>query len=90
MRGYYVYNDIWEAVVGETLLCVREPRNAHDRYAVVVEKDSTVIGHLPKKASRVCALLLKQGGSIHCTVTGKRRYSADLPQLFVVAKFLWV
>ena len=29
-------------------LCVREPRNAHDRYAVAVEKDGTVIGHLPK------------------------------------------
>ena len=39
MRGYHVYNDIWEAAVGETLVCVREPRNAHDRYAVAVEKD---------------------------------------------------
>ena len=28
--GYHVYNDIWEAAVGETLVCVREPRNAHD------------------------------------------------------------
>ena len=29
----------WEAAVGETLVCVIEPRNAHDRYAVAVEKD---------------------------------------------------
>ena len=48
MRGYHFYNDLWEAAVGETLVCVREPRNAHNRYAVAVEKDGMVIGHLPK------------------------------------------
>ena len=32
------------------LVCVTEPRNTHDRNAVVVKKkkDGTVIGHLPK------------------------------------------
>ena len=48
MDTTFTCNDIWEAAVGETLICVREPRNAHDRYTVAVEKDSTVIGHLPK------------------------------------------
>ena len=33
--GYHVFNDIWEAAVGEMLFCMREPRNAHDRYTVV-------------------------------------------------------
>ena len=80
MRGYHVYNNVWEAAAGETLLCVREPRNAHDRYAVAIEKDGRIIGHLSREVSRVCALLLKRGGSIRCTVTGRRRYSADLPQ----------
>ena len=46
MRGCHVYNDIWEAAVGETMVCVRESKNAHDRYTVAVEKDGTVIGHL--------------------------------------------
>ena len=36
MRGYHVYNDIWEAAVGEMLVCVREPRNAHDSYVVII------------------------------------------------------
>ena len=62
------------------LSCVRESRNARDRYAVAVEKNGTVVGHLPRKVSRVCALLLKRGGSILCTVAGRRRYWADLPQ----------
>ena len=47
VRGYHVYNDVWEAAAGETLVCVREPRNAYDRYAVAVEKDGRIIGHLP-------------------------------------------
>ena len=75
-----MYKNIWEAAVGETLSCVRESRNARNRYAVAVEKNDTVIKHLPRKISRVCALLLKRGGSIQCTVTGKRRYLADLLQ----------
>ena len=57
--------------MGETLSCVRESRNARDRYAVAVEKNGTVVGHLPRKVSRVCALLLKRGGGIQCTVPGK-------------------
>ena len=46
--GYHIYNDIWEAAVGEMLVCLREPKNTHDRYAAAVEKDSMVISHLPK------------------------------------------
>ena len=30
VHGYHVYNDIWEVAVGEMLVCMREPRNAHD------------------------------------------------------------
>lgn len=80
VRGFHVYRDIWEAAEGEVLECGREPGNAKDRYAVAVKKDGTVIGHLPKKVSRVCSLFLRRGGNIQCTVTGRRRYSFDLPQ----------
>ena len=41
VRGYYVYKDIWEAAIGEELLCERETRNAKDRYAVAVKRDGT-------------------------------------------------
>ena len=33
VRGCHVYSDIWEAAVRETLVCVREPRNAHGSYS---------------------------------------------------------
>ena len=39
MRGYHVHRYIWDAVVGESLICRREPLNPRDKYAVaVIEK----------------------------------------------------
>ena len=75
-----MYSSIWDISIGEQLECAREPLNDSDRYAVAVIKDSVTIGHLPRKISRVCSLFLQRGGSITCTVTATRRYSADLPQ----------
>ncbi len=80
IRGYHVFKEKWEAAAGEVLMCEREPHNARDRYAVTVKKTRTVIGHLPRKLSRVCSLSLRRGGMIDCTVSGGRRYSVDLPQ----------
>ena len=80
VREYHVYQKVWEAVLGETLNCVRESRNSHDWYAVAVKKNKVIIVHLPRKVSRVCSLFLKRGGVIKCTVSGRCRYSADLPQ----------
>ena len=74
---YHVYREVWEAAVGETFECAMEPGNA---FAVAIEKDGIVIGHLPRKVSRVSALFLKRGGTINCTETRRQRHSADLPQ----------
>ena len=65
----------WDAVVGESLTCRREPLNPRDRYTLAVMKNDVIIGHLPAKVSRICSIFLRRGGSITC-----RRYSADLPQ----------
>ena len=37
--GYHAYKDVWEAAVGESLVCEREPENASDRCAVAVKKE---------------------------------------------------
>ncbi len=39
VRGYHVYKDVWEAAIGEVLVCRREPTNVIDRYAVAVTAD---------------------------------------------------
>ena len=41
VREYHNYQDIWEAAVGETLVCLREQQNSHDRYAVAIEINGT-------------------------------------------------
>ena len=79
--GYYVYKEIWNATIGEKLVCVIDPSNSHDSYAVAIKKDGTKIGHLPRKVSHVSTSFLKRGGRISCTLTGGHRYSADLPQV---------
>ena len=80
IRGYHVYCDVWDATLGETLPCEREPTNSQDRYAVAVNKTGVTVGHVPKRISRVCSLFLRRGGEIMCTVTGRHRYSSDLEQ----------
>ena len=80
IRGYHVYQSVWMPVLGEELICHREPFNSVDRYAVCVKKDDSIIGHLPKNISRICSLFLRRGGSISCIVAGSRRYLSDLSQ----------
>ena len=47
---------------------------------MAVEKDSSIVGHVPRKISAICSLFLRQSGKISCCVTGPRQYSSDLPQ----------
>ena len=51
-----MYKGKWDASVGEVLMCMRETHNTQDRYAIAVKKSQTVVGHLPRKISRVCSL----------------------------------
>ena len=80
LRGYHIYKNILDAIIGEILQCERELDNDSDRYAVAVKKDGTIIGHLPRIISRACSLFLRRGNFISCHVTGHRRYSVDLLQ----------
>ena len=80
IRGYHVYHEIWSPVLGEILHCERERNNSSDQYAVAVKKDDEIVSHLPRKLSHVCWIFLRRGGTITCKVSGRRRYSNDLPQ----------
>ena len=57
VRGCHEYKDIWVAVVGEKS-CL--PCNREDRFAVAVVKDSNVVGHIPRKISSICSVLVAQ------------------------------
>ena len=44
---YHIYQEIWTATDGETLLCNRETRSRMDPFAVAVMKSGEVVGNLP-------------------------------------------
>ena len=77
VRGYHVYEEIWDASIGEELLCTREPTIPLDPFAVAVVKSDQNVGHVPLKISSVCSLFLRHGGTIMCKITGRRRHSSS-------------
>ena len=87
VKGYHTYKEEWEAAVGEELKCEREKNNAKDPYAVAVVRRNVIVGHLPRKISRISALFLKRQGKISCKVLGRRRYSATRGPGDSVCKF---
>ena len=80
VRGCHVYREIWLAIVGEELSCVRQVGNYRDPFTVAVVKSGVVVSHVPRKISSACSMFLRWGGTIDCRVTGGRRFSEDLPQ----------
>ena len=82
VRGYHIYQEHWSPVIGERLIvnCEQEEGNAQDRYAVAIKIGRDTVGHVPRCISTLCSLFIRRGGTIFCVVTGRRRYSRDLPQ----------
>ena len=56
VRGYHVYQRIWNPFIGEVAIAVREQDNVHDRYAVAILESDTCccVGHLPREISKEC------------------------------------
>jgi len=52
----------------KVLECVREEDNDEDRYAVVVMKTGTIVGHL--QISSLRSMFIRKGGIISCYVIG--------------------
>ena len=80
VHGSHVYQDNWTPVIREQLNCEREEENPRDRYAVAIRKSGDTVGHVPHSISTLCSVFIRRGGTIFCVVTGRRRYSMDLPQ----------
>ena len=80
IHGYHVYKDIWNAPIGQVLVCEVELGNLHDPHAVAVISNDTIVGHVPRTISAVCHFFLRRNGNILCQVTGRRHRSEDLVQ----------
>ena len=81
VRGYHIYEEIWDASISEELLCAREPTNPCDPLAVAstVVKSNQTVGHVSLEISSVCSLFLQQGGTIMCK--NNRKETANAAQL---------
>ena len=66
--GYHILQ-VWAAAVDKELVCEREMDNSYDLYAVAVKRMGNIIGHLPRKLSKLCSLFLRRGGAMVCLVS---------------------
>ena len=46
IHGYHVYGHVWDAALSVTLVCGRKATNEKYRYAFVVKKSGTTVGHV--------------------------------------------
>ena len=70
IRGFHVYKGIWTPVLDELLNTQIEEDNEHDKHAVAVIKNETIVGHVPWENAKVCKHFIKRGGIISLQVTG--------------------
>ncbi len=81
LRGYHVYQAVWEPHVGEAFISLQESMNAHDRHAMAVyrrdEDPGVIVGHLPREISKTCHYFTRHEGKIIGEVTGRRLHSEE-------------
>ena len=86
LQGFHVYQDIWKPVIGETLHCIHERNNIHDRYAIAATKRlpgrlaDSIVGHLPREISRCTRFLISRGGNVKVTVIDSKHRRSPLVQ----------
>lgn len=73
IRGHHIYKHVWTPFVGEELELDQEFGNSYDHFAVVVKKNDTVVGRVPRELSRIYWNFLGNGGKITCEITGRRK-----------------
>ena len=74
--GHHIYKSRWTPVIGEELCVQIEEDNTFDEFAVAVQKDGAIVGHVPRELARTCWYFLrKRHSSMTCIVTEHRRLS---------------
>ena len=53
IRGRHIYKTVWSLFVGEILHLQTDARNEHDTHAVVIVKNSVVVGYAPREMSQI-------------------------------------
>ena len=80
VRGYHVYQVLWQPRIRDSFIAVHEEGNKHHKYAMAVyrsEEPAFVVGHLPREIGKACYYFSKHNGQITDVVTGRRVYSDE-------------
>ena len=80
VRGYHVYQVLWEPKVREKFIVLHEQGNKHDGHAVAVYREKAprvIVGHLPQEIAKACYFFAKHDGKITGEVTGRRVHSEE-------------
>jgi hypothetical protein len=81
VRGFHVYQRIWQPTLGENVDCGWEQGNQYDRFAIkCTDTDNRVIDHLPMEISRITKFLIARGAVVQATVTNMRYRASPLVQ----------
>ena len=65
IRGHHVSKLFWTPAIDEIVTAITEDSNTHDRFAVALSAPGVgVIGHVPRKFSRVVRHFLLHGGML--------------------------
>ena len=59
VRGHHVYKEVWTPVIGEVLPVFPEPDNPHDKRAVAIFKEGSIVGHVPRELSKIFWFFVK-------------------------------
>ena len=69
IRGYHVYQKIWQPELNETLVCIHERRNEFDAFSVkTVRAADNAVGQIPREISRPTKYLLDRGSTVKAVI----------------------
>ena len=83
IRGHHIYQTQWNAEIGARLTTTSETRPGafvEYKYAIDVINNGKTFWHVLKFLTKLAFFFLKNGGTLHITVTGPRKYSVYLKQ----------
>ena len=86
LRGFHVYEELWNPRLNEKLDTIHEENNPHDRYAVAAIRKTVsrltpvIVGHLPREFSRFTRFIILHGATVKVKVSDTKYRRSPLIQ----------
>ena len=80
VRGYHVYQVLWEPKVREKFIVLHKQGNKHDGHTMAVYREKepgVIVRHLPREIAKACYFFAKHDGKVTGEVTGRDVHSEE-------------